>query len=390
MSRAITDQVGVARYPSPRLWKDCRHGLLNDLGLGFYQHAEFNGGFQSTTLKSAFAITIPDPTDSPANTDALRDDLTAVWVPFIESLFSQFGTTLALTALTNSLADTEGGRILLNADIDANIVEIEAAFLVLGETVVLTDVTTFASIDAIREYFVDTLNPEIEAAFATVTANDEYSMDDFEMDFDAEARLTAVTGKLGGFMDVETGPVDNNAFAFFLRPFGEIERYSGKKMWFEVAMEPGALADQAIFFGFAEEDALSRDMISDNCAALIGESYVGFRVLNDETGEVDAVYKLDAGTEVEVIDDATNSSGLPATQRSDIVAGTVRKYGLRFDGRFTIEFFVDGYKVGSVEATDALFPTNVSFGFVFVIKTGTAARQSAAVDWARVAYEEVH
>jgi len=303
---------------------------------------------------------------------------------------SQFGTTLALTALTNSLADTEGGRILLNADIDANIVEIEAAFLVLGETVVLTDVTTFASIDAIREYFVATLNPQIEAAFATVTANDEYSMDDFEMDFDAEARLTAVTGKLGGFMDVETGPVDNNAFAFFLRPFGEIERYSGKKMWFEVAMEPGALADQAIFFGFAEEDALSRDMISDNCAALIGESYVGFRVLNDETGEVDAVYKLDAGTEVEVIADATNSGGLPATQRSDIVAGTVRKYGLRFDGRFTIEFFVDGYKVGSVEATDALFPTNVSFGFVFVIKTGTAARQSAAVDWARVAYEEVH
>lgn len=385
MSRTQTDQVGVARYPSPRLWKDCRHGLLNDLGLGFYQHAEFNGGFQSTSLVSAFTYSLFDPTDAPASNDSLRDEIENTWMGEVETLFLTFGQVVALTGLTDSPASTAA----LVAELNTMNGEIEAGFLLLGEVVVLTD-HAGANQDAVRDLIVGTINGEIEAAFQTVSANDEYSMDDFEMDFDDDARLTAVSGKLGGFMDMETGPSDNDAFAIFLRPFGEIQRYSGKKMWFEVAFQPGALADQAFFFGFAEEAAMSRDIIVDNCAALIGESYVGFRSLNDETGEIDAAYKLDAGTEVEVADDVSNAAGLPSANRADMVANTVRKYGMRFDGRFTMEIFVDGHKVNSFEVTDALFATNVNFGFIFAIKTGTAARQSGALDWVRVAYEEVH
>lgn len=385
MSRTQTHQVGVARYPSPRLWKDCRHGLLNDLGLGFYQHAEFNGGFQSTSLVSAVTYSITDILDAPASNDALRDNFENVWMGEVEAMFASFGQTTALTTLTDTPASLAALIIELNAMND----EIEAAFLTLGHTMTITDYAG-GTADAVREESVATQNGEIETAFASVSANDEYSIDDFEMDFDVDARLTAVTGKLGGFIDIETGPVDNDAFAIFLRPFGEIERFSGKKMWFEVAFQPGALADQGVFMGFMEEAGLSRDAIADAAATTIGESYVGFRQLSGDTNGMDAAYKLDAGTEVEVLADVTNSVALPADQRVALVADTVRKYGFRFDGRFTGEFYVDGVKVASFEVTDALFATNVNFGFLFNIKTGTAARQSAALDWIRVAYEEVH
>ena len=216
-------------------------------------------------------------------------------------------------------------------------------------------------------------------------------MDDFEMDFDTDATLTAASGELGGFIAITTDNDDNDAFAIFLRPFGEIERNSYKKIWFEIAIQqPSVGADEAFFFGLAEEAAMSRDMIADNCAALIGESYVGFRKLNDETGEVDAVYKLNAGTEVEVGDDVTNANALAVADRSDPAANTVNKFGFRFDGRSTIEFFVDGIRVATERISDSTFPTNVNFGFVFAIKTGTALASVAEIDWIRVAYEEVH
>jgi hypothetical protein len=385
MSRTQTDQVGVARYPSPRLWKDCRHGLLNDLGLGFYQHSEFNGGFQSTALTTLNGPTLPDPTDAPANDDALRDDLTAVWIPFLENVFTQAGGALSYTALTDSPASTAA----LVAELNARNDEIEAAFLVLGEVVAITDFAG-ANADAVREEFVATQNGEIEDGFASVFANDEYSMDDFEMDFDVNARLTAKAGELGGWIDVETGPNDNDAFAFFLRPFGEFQRLSQKKMWFEVSFEVGALADQGVFIGWAEEAALSRDIIADNTVTTIGESYVGFRMFSGDTDGLDAVYKLDNGTEVEVLADVTNGNGLPAGDRASVAANTPRKVGMRFDGRRNMEVFVDGYKVTSFELSDTTFPTNVNMGFIVSVKTGTAARQSIALDWARVAYEEVH
>ena len=293
MPRTITDQPGVARYPSPRLWKDCRHGLLNDLGLGFYQHAEFNGGFQSSTLTaSANAPTLPDPTDAPASVDALRDDLTSGWEVFVEQVFGYFGAPVVLTALTNSLADDATGLALLIVDIEVQMAEIAAAFLLIGEVFTHTTFTGITTADLVREHYVGTVNAEIEAAFTNVIVNDEQSMAAFEMDFDDDTVLTAKSGDLGGVIDIETDADDNDAFSMFLRPFGEIERRSGKKMWFEVSVELGALADQAVFFGWAEEDALSRDVIADDCAALIGESYCGFRVLSGDTDGMDAAYKL--------------------------------------------------------------------------------------------------
>ena len=93
--------------------------------------------------------------------------------------------------------------------------------------------------------------------------------------------------------------------------------------------------------------------------------------------------------EVEIFDDASNSVALATADRSDLVAGTRRKFGMRFDGRSTIEVFVDGIRIQTLDVDSTIFPVNVNFGFVFAIKTGTAHRRSVAIDWIRVAYEEL-
>ena len=45
------EQEGEANQPSPSLWRDCRMGLLNDLGLGKY--AAFDGTGMTTGVAGA-------------------------------------------------------------------------------------------------------------------------------------------------------------------------------------------------------------------------------------------------------------------------------------------------------------------------------------------------
>ncbi len=382
-----TDQVGLARYPSPRIWKDCKCSQLNDLGLGFFLHEDFNGGFETRVLAGP-TITLPDPTDTPATVDALRDDLTAVWIPAIVAAFKTAGFVVTYTALTDapSLA-------VLIADLNALLQEVSDDFAAQGQQfgADLTAIPdTTATQDAIREIIVATTNPAIEAAFLNLFANQGFSMKSFEMDFDPNAVLSATTGKLGGFMDVEVPAVDNDAFAIMLRPFAEIRLHSGKKLWFEARIEIGAVADQGLFAGFAEEDALSRDVVGDDCATLIGESLVGFQILNTDTDGIDAIYRLDDGTVVEEVAVANENGNL--TQEGGtaaaLAADTPRKIGLRFNGRDKIEYFVDGIRVGSSDLLASTFPNNINLGFVLGFKVGTAAARSFGVDWIRVAYQE--
>ncbi len=387
MSYAQTDQVGLARYPSPRLWKDCKCSQLNDLGLGFFLHADFNGGFETRVLAGP-TVTLPDPTDAPATADALRDDLTAVWIPAVVAAFKSAGFVVTYTALT----DAPSVAVLI-ADFNALLQEISDDFAAQGQQfgADLTAIPdTTATADAIRELIVTPTNAAIEAAFVNLFANQGYSMSNFEMDFDPNAILAATTGKVGGFLDVQVPAVDNDAFALFLRPFAEIRLNSGKKVWFEARIEIGAAADQGLFVGLAEEAALSRDVVADDCASLITESLIGFQILNTDTDGIDAVYRLDDGTVVEEVAIANNNAAITDAGGTiaAMAADTPRKVGMRFDGREKIEWFMDGVRVGSTLLIRSTFPDNVDLGFILGFKVGTAAARSFGVDWVRVAYQE--
>jgi len=187
-------------------------------------------------------------------------------------------------------------------------------------------------------------------------------------------------GEIGGYLDVETDGDDNDGAALVTQPIIRFERHSGKEVWLEARLELGALADQGVFVGFAEAAGLTHDVIADGAAALIGESLVGFQILNDDTDAVDAVFKLDAGAAVEM------GSVLNPTP---LVADTEFKVGLRFDGRETIKLFFNGDQVVAYNINAATFPVNVDMGFVVAVKTGAAAARSIAIDWVRVAHQSI-
>lgn len=210
---------------------------------------------------------------------------------------------------------------------------------------------------------------------------------------DAEvATVIAALDDFGGKVDIETDGDDNDCWALTARPFAKTVLNSRQPWAFEGYIELGDVAmDGGMFFGLAEAAALSREAVADDAGGLIGESLVGFQVLADDPNAVDAVYKLDAGTAVEIIADATNSSVITAEggTAASLANDTPVKLGMRFDGRETLEVYINGYKVASASLS-ATFPVGVEMGLVWNLKTGAAAAESAASDWIRAAYQERH
>lgn len=197
--------------------------------------------------------------------------------------------------------------------------------------------------------------------------------------------LAHKAAELGGWMDIETDGSDNDVWAIHTEPMAKIVLNSGQKVWIETHMEIGdADGDQGFFFGFAEEAALTGAMVADDAGALIGESYVGFRILTGEDA-IDFVYKLDAGTEVVVSSDVTLNALLAAPLA--LADATPFKLGMRFDGRETIQVFVDGVKIAELSLVSSTFPDNVNMGAIMTLKTGAAAAESAAIDWVRAGYQ---
>ncbi len=194
-----------------------------------------------------------------------------------------------------------------------------------------------------------------------------------------------------GRMDIETDGDDNDAWALFVQTMASFNINSAQRVWLEARVNLGAAADQGMFFGFAEEDGLDVDIVVDGGATVGGESMVGFSVLSGDTGAVNAVYGLDAGTTVTVLADASRSAVITAgggTVADFPVADTYMKFGMYFDGRTTLRYFVDGHNVASVELDSSIFPNNVDMGPIWCLKTGTGAAVSGNIDWFRAAFQE--
>lgn len=209
----------------------------------------------------------------------------------------------------------------------------------------------------------------------------------FAIDCDDNTVFSAKAGEVGGYQDIETDGDDNDAVALFTEPLGKIQKGSGKKVWAEARIELGAITDQGLFFGLVEEAGASRDVVANNAGALIGESLVGFQILTDDQDGVDAVYRKDAGTVVEVASAVNNSTAIPIADRANLTANTEFKLGLRYDGRDTLYWYFNGVKVGS-QTVDATVDQVKDYCVILGLKTGAAAAVSIAADWVRYAYQE--
>lgn len=210
---------------------------------------------------------------------------------------------------------------------------------------------------------------------------------DLSIDCDDDTVVSFISAKQGGFLDLETDGDDNDAWALFTQPFAQIVLFSQNKTWFEVGVEVGALADQGAFVGFAEEAALTRDVVADAAGDVATESMHGFQLLATDTDAWDAIYRLDAGTTVEILSDVTNAVAIPVADRASVVADTQVKLGQRFDGADKLHTYVNGIRVAVTTLDATTFPDNVLFGGIVALKTGTAAAQSGAFDWAQFAHQ---
>lgn len=217
--------------------------------------------------------------------------------------------------------------------------------------------------------------------------------DGFKLDGDAAVVTSGIlpVDINHGRIDIETDGDDNDAWALFMQTFAAFEISSGKRVWLEARVHLGAAADQGMFLGWAEEDGLDVDIVVDGGATVGGESMVGFSVLSGDTGAVNAVYGLDAGTTVTVLADASRSAVITAgggTVADFPVADVYAKMGMYFDGKKTLRYFFDGHNVASVTLDSSIFPNNVDMGPIMCLKTGTAAAQSGNLDWFRAAFQE--
>lgn len=228
------------------------------------------------------------------------------------------------------------------------------------------------------------------AVSAAVTAAITVGNGNLNFDGDTDTVFTKKAAEIGGYLDIETDGDDNDAMAIFSSPLGAITKNSGNKLWYEVRMELGAVADQGVFVGIVEEAGASRDVLADNIASngVIGESLAGFLVDNGDTNAFDIVYRKDGGTVVNVLNDSTNAAAITAAGGTvaSLLADTEVKIGMRFDGVKHLYFYVNGYKVAAVEL-DSTFDQSKTYHFIIGFKTGTGAAVSIAVDWARFAYQ---
>lgn len=194
----------------------------------------------------------------------------------------------------------------------------------------------------------------------------------------------------GKGLSIETDGDDNDAAAVFSAPLGAITRHSGKKFWFEAIVAPGDVDDDmATYVGLVENAGLSRDVIADDVAAdgVIGESLIGYIQDLGDPDAYDLLYRKDAGTVVSVATDVTNSTQIASADRASLTDGTFVKLGIRFDGRQTLHFYVNGVKIATQDVDSTVDQTK-EYGVIVAIKTGDAAAEQIHLKRIRAGYQE--
>jgi hypothetical protein len=214
-----------------------------------------------------------------------------------------------------------------------------------------------------------------------------------KLDADTDTVLAMVADAQGGALSIETDGDDNDAAALFSQPFGKITKNSGQRLWFEAIVAAGDVdADMGIFVGIVEADAVdgttttARDVLSNDVASnsLVDESLIGFVQDNGDDNAFDAVYKKDAGTLVNVLNDVTNATAIPLASRAALTDGAFFKLGLRFDGRDKLTFYANGYEV-AVQTVDTTIDQAKDYCAVVAVKTGAGAAEQVHVRRVRFA-----
>lgn len=222
-----------------------------------------------------------------------------------------------------------------------------------------------------------------------------------------------------------TGASDNDHYQLRGEELLQIKANSGKQAWFEARFAVGALNDSAFFLGLTTKAnaVVAAGPIADNpsnsaVATMTSATFIGFVSVQAASAlaTVNAVYEKTTGTPVTVLADVTNATALQADQASrstgtvitqaagvtaqgtadlgeglvtaygNLVANAFRKFGIWFDGKTSLSFYVDGVKVAT-QTVDSTVDQAAFYVPVIAVKTGTAAATTDYVDFVRAAYQ---
>lgn len=240
---------------------------------------------------------------------------------------------------------------------------------------------------------------DFQANYAITTTTDSAPIGQGVLSYkgDTDTSITSVADTPTGIVDIETNTTAADAGALVSNAFAKIVKNSGNKLWFEARVAPGDVDDDmGTFIGLVEEDGADEDVIADDPAdndATADVTLIGFFQSNNDPDAYDILNKKDTGDATVVLNDSTNATGIPSDDRASLVDGVgatgvgFHKLGIRFDGRTTLQFFVDGYKVAEKTVDSTVDQSNRLAGIV-AVKTGDGAAEKIFVDWVRMAYQE--
>jgi len=207
--------------------------------------------------------------------------------------------------------------------------------------------------------------------------------------------IDGVSDEKNGVVEIE-GSGSANEEAFFVSNVGlyELKKNNGKKMWFEARLKFEDTDDDSCFLcGLGAPSLLAADCMTDDSTGsttIADYDYVGFYASCDGTNmsDIDAVYH------------ETGDGGTPTVVQADIVdftAGATAKddtyyrLGMKFDGRETVTFYLDGVAQTTKLDLD-VFDTDDQLteylGVVLGIKNLAGTASFLAVDWIRFACEK--
>ena len=178
--------------------------------------------------------------------------------------------------------------------------------------------------------------------------------------------MTQAAGGLNGDLLLTTLTGSDNEYFEQMGELGtetyvEITESSGNNLYFEVSVaEADTSAVGSFFVGLAEEGSAQTDFIAD-----AGNDFADLDILVFVSweGAPDTVH----------VAFQTSGGAFVDTFGTKIGEGLTR-YGFKFDGDSTINFYINGTSVGTVEQDIALFPDTEELSPIFGVKEGSGDR----------------
>ncbi len=188
---------------------------------------------------------------------------------------------------------------------------------------------------------------------------------------------------------VPTGSSQYDEAWFVSEVMYHLQMENRKKMWFETRIKLPAVADDmSLLAGLGDATVLAGSSViqaATTPTTIVNRDFVGFVAFTDGTKihDIDAIYS-------EVGDGAVTQVKNAAFAQASWVNDTYVKLGLRFDGVKTLDYFINGVLVGSLDVDDFATVTANELTPLGLI-VGCVANDTSAphldVDWIRFACE---